>query len=159
MKITKILSGGCAVVILTLVHSGVLTAADATTSPGAGTIKTSRGTARIERQGAKLPADVGSVVNVSDRIVTGADGAVGITLRDNTLLSAGPNSTLELNKFAFNTTTHVGELDASVKRGSLSVVSGKIAKTSPDNVSFNTPNVSLGVRGTEFVIDAGKGVE
>ena len=106
-----------------------------------------------------MPADVGSAVNVNDRIITGADGAVGITLRDNTLLSAGPNSTLDLNKFAFNTTTHAGELNASVKRGTLAVVSGKIAKTSPENVSFNTPTISLGVRGTEFVIDAGKGVE
>ena len=92
-------------------------------------------------------------------VFVGYDGAVGITLRDNTLLSAGPNSTLDLNKFAFNTTTHAGELNASVKRGTLAVVSGKIAKTSPENVSFNTPTISLGVRGTEFVIDAGKGVE
>lgn len=159
MKFTNMLTDSCAVAILTIAHCGALLAADVVTSTSAGTIKSSRGAAQIERQGTKLPANVGSAVNVSDRIVTGADGAVGITLRDNTLLSAGPNSTLDLNKFAFNTTTHVGELDASVKRGSLAVVSGKIAKTSPGNVSFSTPNVSLGVRGTEFVIDAGKGVE
>ena len=128
-------------------------------APAAGTIKTSRGSAQIERQGAKLRAEIGSAVNVNDRIVTGADGAVGITLRDNTMLSAGPNSTLDLNKFAFNTTTHAGELNASVKRGTLAVVSGKIAKASPDNVSFSTPTISLGVRGTEFVIDAGKGAQ
>lgn len=128
-------------------------------APAAGTIKTSRGSAQIERQGAKLRAEVGSAVNVNDRIITGADGAVGITLRDNTMLSAGPNSTLDLNKFAFNTTTHAGELNASVKRGTLAVVSGKIAKASPDNVSFSTPTISLGVRGTEFVIDAGKGAQ
>lgn len=157
MKRKTTFLNACALLTFSLVWQSSSLAADAATA--AGTIKTSRGTAQIERQGAKLPADVGSAVNVNDRIITGAGGAVGITLRDNTLLSAGPNSTLDLNKFAFNTTTHAGELNASVKRGTLAVVSGKIAKTSPENVSFNTPTISLGVRGTEFVIDAGKGVE
>jgi len=147
-----------AVLALSTTYCAISFAADAV-APAAGTIKTSRGIAQIERQGAKLPADVGSAVQVNDRIITGADGAVGITLRDNTMLSAGPNSTLDLNKFAFNTTTHAGELNASVKRGTLAVVSGKIAKTSPENVNFSTPTISLGVRGTEFVVDAGKGAE
>lgn len=128
-------------------------------SDQAGTVKTSRGVAAIERAGQKLPAAIGSPVLVSDRIVTGQNGAVGITLRDNTLLTAGPNSVLELNRFAFDSTTHAGALDASVKRGTLAVVSGKIAKASPENVRFNTPSVSLGVRGTEFIIEAGTGGE
>ena len=158
MKQLKLLRHSCALVALSLIHAGSAFAADAAASI-AGTIKSSRGTAQIERDGTKVPAGVGASVKVSDRIVTGADGAVGVTLRDNTMLSAGPNSTLELNKFAFNTTTHAGELNASVKRGTLAVVSGKIAKASPDNVAFNTRHISLGVRGTEFIIDAGTGAE
>jgi hypothetical protein len=79
---------------------------------------------------------------------------VGITLRDNTVLSAGPNSTLALEKFAFDPTTHAGAIDATLKRGTLSVISGKIAKASPDAVTFRTPTTTLGVRGTEFVIEA-----
>ena len=158
MKHAGVLRHGCALAALYLVHvSAPLAAGSAETN--AGTIKNSRGIAQIERDGAKIPAGVGASIKVSDRIVTGADGAVGITLRDNTMLSAGPNSTLELNKFAFNTTTHAGELNASVKRGTLAVVSGKIAKASPDNVAFSTRHISLGVRGTEFVIDAGMGAE
>jgi hypothetical protein len=96
---------------------------------------------------------VGGAVQVSDRVVTGAGSSVGITLKDNTLLSAGPNSTLELNKYIFDTTTNEGELNATVKRGSLAVISGKIAAASPRNVAFNTPTATLGVRGTEFVIE------
>ena len=125
----------------------------------AGTIKTSRGEAQILRDGASLPASVGASLQVSDSIVTGADGAVGITLRDNTRLTAGPNTTLDLNSFRFDKTTHEGEVNASVKRGSLSVISGKIARASPDGVQFQTPTVTLGVRGTEFIIDAGSGAE
>jgi hypothetical protein len=82
---------------------------------------------------------------------------VGITLHDNTLLSAGPNSVLVLDNFAFNPTTHAGAIDASVKRGTLAVISGKIAKQSPETVRFRTPSAILGVRGTSFVVDAGDG--
>lgn len=121
----------------------------------AGTVKTVKGSVAIERSGQKQAVVVGAHVLAADRIVTGADGAVGITLRDNTMLSAGPNSTLDLNKFAFDATTHAGTLDASVKRGTLAVISGKIAKASPANVRFSTPTVTLGVRGTEFIIEAG----
>ena len=122
----------------------------------AGIIKISRGSAQITRGTETLPAAVGSALLVSDSVVTGEDSAVGITLKDNTRLTAGPNTTLDLNKFSFDTTTHVGTVDASVKRGSLAVISGKIAKGSPEGVRFNTPTVTLGVRGTEFIIEVGE---
>jgi hypothetical protein len=123
----------------------------------AGIVKIARGAVALERTGESRPATAGMTVHSGDRIVTGRDGSVGITLRDNTLLSAGPNATLVLDKFAFDSTTHQGTLDASVKRGTVSVVSGKIARQSPQDVRFRTPNAILGVRGTTFVIDAGDG--
>jgi hypothetical protein len=123
----------------------------------AGTIKTVRGSVQIERGAQRMPAALGYKVEVSDRITTGKDGSIGITLRDNTILSAGPNAMLELNKFAYNATTQAGAMDVSVKRGSLAAISGKIAKNNPDAVRFTTPSVTLGVRGTEFILDAGQG--
>lgn len=122
----------------------------------AGVVKTSKGSVVVERDGQKVDAPVGTRILASDRVITGPASSVGITLRDNTILSAGPNSTVDLNKFAFNTTTHAGTIDATVKRGTLSVISGKIAKASPENVNFSAPGMTLGVRGTSFVIDAGQ---
>lgn len=122
----------------------------------AGTVKVSKGQVLIERDQQQRPAPAGTSIYSSDRVMTGADGSVGITLRDNTLLSAGPNSTLELEKFSFDSTTHAGVIDAKLRRGTLSVISGKIAKASPDAVRFSAPGMTLGVRGTRFVIDAGQ---
>jgi hypothetical protein len=133
--------------------SCLLLSGNASALDEAGTIKTLKGTASIEREGKKLAAEPGGKVMVNDRILTAADSTIGITLRDNTLLSAGANSTLVVNRFAFNSTTHAGAVDATLKRGTLAVVSGKIAKASPENVSYKTPTVSLGVRGTEFIIE------
>ncbi|WP_420475460.1 FecR family protein [Noviherbaspirillum sp. ST9] len=125
----------------------------------AGMVKRTKGTAHVERDGRKTAAQPGDKLFSKDRIITAADGSVGITLRDDTMLSVGPNSTMSLDKFAFDSTTHQGTLQATVKRGTLGVISGKLSKQSPNAVQFNTPSAILGVRGTEFVIDAGEGGE
>jgi len=122
----------------------------------AGVVKIASGSVAIERASETRTPAAGDRVEAGDRIVTGKDGQVGITLRDNTLLSAGPNSVLVLDKFAFDSTTHAGVIDASIRRGTLAVVSGKIARQAPESVRFRTPNAMLGVRGTSFLIDAGQ---
>jgi hypothetical protein len=81
-----------------------------------------------------------------------SDGSAGITFIDNSLLSVGPNSVLQIERYAFNSTTHEGVFDATLARGTLSVVSGKIAKQSPDAMKVRTPSSILGVRGTEFLV-------
>lgn len=125
----------------------------------AGTVKTSRGEVTIERAGQRLQAAVGSEVLAADRIRTGPDGAVGITLRDDTLLSAGPNSSLAVDRFVFDSTTHAGQATTSLRRGTLAVVTGKLAKEAPESVQFRTPTSVLGVRGTEFAVEVAAGEE
>ncbi len=116
----------------------------------AGQIKVVNGPVTIERGGQSLAAAPGMRVQQSDTLRTGADGAVGITMLDNTQLSAGPNSVLVIERYAFNSTTHQGQFDAGLRRGTLSMVSGKLAKQSPDAVRVITPGTVLGARGTEF---------
>lgn len=119
-----------------------------------GQVKTAKGTVHIEREGQKLPAAVGAKIRETDIVVTGADGSVGIAFVDNSLLSAGPNSMLAIERYAFDSTTHAGAFDTRLTRGTLAVVSGKIAKQSPDAMKVRTPAAILGVRGTEFVVRA-----
>jgi hypothetical protein len=119
----------------------------------AGMVKVTRGEVSIERDGKKLAATVGSQVEIADRVRTGNDASVGITLRDNTLLSAGPNSLIVLDKFAFDQATQDGRMSIGIRKGTLSVASGKIAKRTPESVDFHTPTSVLGVRGTEFIIE------
>ncbi len=116
-------------------------------------IKVSKGAVSIEREGKRMAASVGTPVMVADRVRTGADGSVGVTLRDNTLLSAGPNSLIVVDKFAYDNTSQEGNISVSIRKGTLSVASGKIAKRTPESVDFHTPTSILGVRGTEFVIE------
>src|SRR2546430_3790938 len=117
-----------------------------------GQIKVSKGSVTVERAAQSLPGVIGTRLQASDVITTGADGAVGITMSDDSLLSAGPNSTLSLDRFAFDSTTRQGQFDTSLRKGSLAVISGRIAKQSADAMTVRTPSAILAVRGTEFVV-------
>lgn len=115
-------------------------------------IKTMSGTVLVERGSQRMLATEGMRLQQADVIRTGIDGSVGITFVDNTMMSAGPNSSLALDQFSFNSTTHEGKLDASLRSGTLSVISGKIAKQSPEAMKVRTPAAILGARGTEFFV-------
>ena len=133
----------------------VLAVASLATAADIGQIKTSKGDVSVERGGATLPGTVGTRLEAADVLRTGPDGSAGVTMSDNSLLSIGPNSVLALDTYRFDTTTHQGQFDATLSKGSLAVVSGKIAKQSPDAMKVRTPASVLGVRGTEFVVQVG----
>jgi hypothetical protein len=119
-----------------------------------GQIKVSKGQVSVERNGQAMSGSVGTRLQPADVLKTGPDGSVGITMIDNSLLSAGPNSVLLLDHYEYDAITDKGRFDTQLKKGSLSVVSGRIAKQSPEAMTVRTPSAILGVRGTEFVVTA-----
>jgi hypothetical protein len=143
------------VAILATVASGVA-AGEATAQAIIGRVKTVKGTVHIERGGRRELTLVGAGVQQADTLVTGPDGAVGVTLADDTLLSAGPNSILSIDRFVYDGVKS-GSLEAMLTRGTLAVVSGRIAKQASDAVRIKTPAAILGVRGTELVVRASDG--
>jgi len=137
-----------------ILAAGALAAAAPTRAEDIGRIKVSRGQVAVERAGAALPAAVGMRVQASDTIRTGDDGSVGITMDDDSLLSAGPDTVLVLDRYAFDPTTNQGRFDTALNKGTLAVISGRIAKQSPDAMTVRTPTAILGVRGTTFAVRA-----
>ena len=146
MRVTTMRCRLAAMLVLGLVGAGGAGAVDV------GRIKLATGAVTIQRDGVSIPAEVGARLREGDALRTGADGSVGITMNDDSLLSAGPNSVLSLDAFALDPATSKGRFDASLNRGSLSVISGRIAKQAPDAMTVRTPTMILGVRGTEFPV-------
>ena len=138
---------------------GLIASATSAFAEDVGQIKVAKGAVHLERGGQKLSAAVGARVRQADVIVTGPDGSVGIVFLDASLLSAGPNSALAIDRFAFDSTTNQGAFDTSLKKGTLAVVSGKIAKQSPDAMRVKTSAAILGARGTELLVRAGAPAE
>ena len=117
-----------------------------------GLIKVAAGTVHIERAGAKTKAHVGDAVRAADVLHTGADGSAGVTFTDNSLMSIGPNTVFAIDKYRFDSTTHAGEFDGTLRQGRLAAVSGKMVKQSPESMKIRTPSSVMGVRGTEFLV-------
>jgi len=138
--------------------AAVLVFACATPRPGAGQsegtghIKTSSGAAFILRHNDSLPATAGDVVYESDGLKTGADGHLGVTLKDDTRLSLDPNTEVQLHSFVYAPAERRFGFVLKVVRGVVAYVSGRIAQFAPDAIHLETPDGILGIRGTRLVI-------
>lgn len=119
---------------------------------GAGRIKTVSGAAYIVRNGAELPAQQGQVVFESDSLRTGADGKIGVTLKDDTRLALGPGSEVRLERFAYAPGTASLGMVLKFVKGVTAYVSGRLAKLAPDSIRLETPSAIVGVRGTTLAI-------
>ena len=122
----------------------------------AGIVKSVRGSVQLlNTDGSARPARAGDAIAPIDRIVTEADSAASLVLRDGTTMVVGPSSRLDLKQFHFDSTTRDGGLLVSLLRGSLRMVTGLIGKTQPDAIRVETQTATIGIRGTDFIVQAG----
>lgn len=130
----------------------------ATTTPAhdskrIGTFKQVQGPAWLGQTDAHRAAAPGERVQEGERISTGKNGTAMFTLKDGTVMTLGPESSLHLNQFQFDTTTQQGHLGLELLQGSLRVVTGLLAKINPERFRITTPTAVVGVRGTDFIVD------
>ena len=126
--------------------------AQAQQASAAGRIKVVSGAAFVVRESKLVPAQVGQEVYTADALRTGADGRIGVTLKDDTRISLGPTSEVRLDRFNYATADGGLGLVLTFVRGVGAYVSGRIAKLSPDSIRLETPAAIVGVRGTSLAI-------
>ena len=146
----RTLRAACSLVLLAL---PLAVDADDLAETAVAMVKRSEGEVAVISGGVRQTVAVGTALRVGDELQTGPDGSVGFTFQDNSQLSLGPNSAFIIETFRFDKTTHGGEFRTRVRRGTLGVISGKLAKQSPDAVKVVTPSSILGVSGTEFLVE------
>ena len=118
-----------------------------------GTIKQVEGEAWVGAPEARRAATSGDGVQLSDRLSTGKAGAATITLKDGTVLTMGPNTSMNLSQFAFDSTTQEGNFLLDLLQGSVRVVTGLLGKVNPELFKVKTPTSVVGVRGTDFIVE------
>ena len=122
--------------------------------PAAGRVKIASGSAFIVRQNVLIPAQAGQVVFEADGLKTGADGRLGITHKDDTRVSIGPDSEARIDRFLYVPSEGRLSFVFKLARGVAAYVSGQIAKLSPDAIRLETPAAIVGVRGTSLALRA-----
>ncbi len=136
------------ILLFVVLLATVVIAADETS----GSLRKKIGDVLIERSGNIVKAEDGTPVYPNDTVKTGADGSVGIIFKDNSRISLGPNSRLDLKKFVFKPAQGQFSMVNRLTKGTASFVSGKMTKLSPESVILETPTSTIGVRGTTFNI-------
>jgi hypothetical protein len=118
----------------------------------AGRIRIASGSAFIVRAGELVPAQAGQTLYEADSLRTGADGRLGVTLKDDTRVALGPASEVRLDRFAFAPAEGQFGFALRIVRGVVAYVSGRIAKLAPDSIRLETPAAIVGVRGTTLAV-------
>jgi hypothetical protein len=88
-----------------------------------------------------------------DTIRTGKDGSVGLIFRDDTVISLGPESEFMIEDFQFYPVKQELSFIGKLLHGTINFISGQITKLAPDNVHLETPDATLGVRGTQMLVE------
>jgi len=117
-----------------------------------GRVKTTLGTATIQRGTDHIPAATGLELLPGDWLETGKDGRISLTFVDNTRWSVGPDSRIALTKFDYDPTSQKGSFVAQIERGSIAVVAGRMTKGGRDGMQLLTPDGEISPRGTRFII-------
>ncbi|MDR2905741.1 MAG: FecR family protein, partial [Helicobacteraceae bacterium] len=69
------------------------------------------------------------------------------------IVTIGKNSALEIEKFLFDEKNAKNEAEISLSKGAFRTITGQIGKIAPETFKLKTRTTSIGIRGTQFLVD------
>ena len=113
------------------------------------------GQASVTRSGSSLPITAGMPLQVGDRLLTSLNGHIHVRFVDGAMVSLRPTSTLNIKEYRFDAQTPSNsEVRFELEQGVVRAISGQAAETAKDKFRLNTPLAAIGVKGTDFVVEA-----
>ncbi|MEH6632167.1 MAG: FecR domain-containing protein [Halopseudomonas aestusnigri] len=103
------------------------------------------------------PLKLGDPLFKDDILKTSEQSSMGVSFRDNTLISLGSNSLLKLENFAFDPDNNKLAFAVEIFQGTLLYISGlisKLTKNPDEDLRITTPAGTVTVRGTRLFINA-----
>jgi hypothetical protein len=112
------------------------------------------GKVSVMRDGGPFLAEAGTLLHVADRLVSAPGASAGIAFKDGTTLTLGPATELLVRDFVFEPREARYAFSVYLAKGAAVYSSGKIGKLAPEAVKVDSPQATVGVRGTSFIIQA-----
>ncbi len=134
--------------LLVFIFSGAVSAAGII----AGKIHRMEGAVIVVRDGRTLNGRADLEIYADDEIKTGPHSIVEFIMQDGSSLHMGPESRLELSKYEFSLGKDKPSFLARMTKGIFVYISGAISKVHPGAVQFETPDATIGIRGTKLVL-------
>ena len=117
-----------------------------------GIIKSVSGSVYLSNSDSSIRAVPNMKLNEGDTVTTGPKSTIGLIFEDDTVVSLGSESEISIEEFIFDPAKEKLSFVATLVKGTFSFISGQIAKLAPDQVKLETPDATLGVRGTKFLV-------
>lgn len=123
-----------------------------------GEITLAIGRAGLERGAAPAQEpQKGTAVHQGDVIRTSSNGHVHIRFIDGALVSIRPNSIFSIQEFQYNPANPAAStVRLNLEAGEARAISGAAAQAAKERFRLNTPLVAIGVKGTDFITQAGR---
>ena len=97
---------------------------------------------------AKHRAKSGEDVFLGDEVSSSEESGMQLMLLDETVFTIGPNTDMTIDEFVYDPATGAGRVTASLARGVLRFVTGKVARGDPKDMVVKLPVGTIGIRGT-----------
>jgi hypothetical protein len=108
--------------------------------------------AYILRNETSIEAKTNMKIMNGDVVKTGPNGSIGLIFDDDTIVSMGPNSEFAVEDFLFNPSEKKLSFVVRMFQGTFSYLSGQISKLVPGAVRLETPDATIGIRGTHVLV-------
>ncbi|PHS59068.1 MAG: hypothetical protein COB17_00600 [Sulfurimonas sp.] len=108
-----------------------------------------KGKATLFRDATEISLILGQKIEKKDIIKTGDKAKVQIIFNDNTIITIGKKSNLDIEEYLYDS---VSPEKSNVKlkffRGAFKAITGKVGKFAPSRFKLKTKNATIGIRGT-----------
>ena len=114
-----------------------------------GKIVTLRGDVVIVSADKERAAIENDVLEENDKIITKNNAKLQIKFIDDTVVTLGKNTTLDVKQYIIDGKN--SKVSLAVDNGDFKVISGKISQIARENFEFQAKTATIGIRGTVFV--------
>jgi hypothetical protein len=128
----------------------------ATAADAVGWVRFAIGDAKLST-GSTLKKD--DPIAVGQTITTSSNGHVHIRFNDDAFVSVRPNSTLTVEQYDFDKNdASKNRVRFTLSQGVARLITGKAGQAAKDNFRLNTPVAAIGIRGTDFLVQASESI-
>lgn len=120
-------------------HAGTILFANGTVK-----VKSTKGDIRVVKRGSKI--------RPGESIITGKDSRAQIRTGDSSFISLPPNSQLVIAAHKHTGPIEKQHSSLDLVKGGMRAVTGLIGKNKPDNFRITARGSTIGIRGTEFIV-------
>ena len=134
-----------------LLFSLVLLAPAWVSAAPAGEVEFAKGVG-VAQAGSKGPRALsqGTPIEAGDTVTLGSNSFAVLKLTDGTRMTLRPNTAIRFEDYVYRQPDKPDSMITSLLKGGVRMVTGLIAKSSPQAAKLTTPTATVGIRGTDF---------